>query len=46
MMQQKLKETLEIDIIPPCHNAWVVADEPCIMIDFKGVKDYAKKNDQ
>ena len=29
-------------IIPPGHNAWVVGDEPCIMIDFTGAKDYAK----
>jgi quercetin dioxygenase-like cupin family protein len=30
-------------IIPPGHNAWVVGDEPCVMIDFTAVKDYAKK---
>jgi quercetin dioxygenase-like cupin family protein len=29
-------------IIPPGHNAWVVGDEPCVMIDFTGAKDYAK----
>lgn len=32
-------------IIPPGHNAWVVGDEPCIMIDFTGLKDYAKKEE-
>ena len=31
-------------IIPPGHNAWVVGDEPCVMIDFTGAKDYAKPN--
>src|SRR5919204_2371252 len=29
-------------VIPPGHNAWVVGNEPCIMIDFTGAKDYAK----
>ena len=29
-------------IIPPGHNAWVVGNEPCIMIDFTGAKGYAK----
>jgi quercetin dioxygenase-like cupin family protein len=29
-------------IIPPGHNAWVVGDEPCVMIDFTGAKEYAK----
>ena len=30
-------------VIPPGHNAWVVGDEPCVSIDFTGLKDYAKK---
>jgi hypothetical protein len=30
-------------VIPPGHNAWVIANEPCIAIDFTGAKDYAKK---
>ena len=34
------QETLPI--LPPGHNAWVVGDEPCVMIDFTGAKDYAK----
>ena len=29
-------------VIPPGHNAWVVGDEPCVMIDFTGAKDYAR----
>lgn len=29
-------------IIPPGHNDWVVGDEPCVMFDFTGAKDYAK----
>jgi hypothetical protein len=31
-------------IILPSRNAWVVGDEPCIMIDFRGARDYVKKN--
>ncbi len=31
-------------IIPPGHNAWVVGNEPCVMIDFTGAKDYAKSS--
>jgi hypothetical protein len=31
-------------IIPPGHNAWVVGDEPCVMVDFTGAKDYARGN--
>jgi quercetin dioxygenase-like cupin family protein len=30
-------------VIPPGHNSWVVGDEPCIMIDFTGMKNFAKK---
>jgi uncharacterized membrane protein (Fun14 family) len=29
-------------VIPSGHNAWVVGNEPCIMNDFTGAKDYAK----
>ena len=32
----------EVAVIQPGHNAWVVEDEPCVMIDFIGAKDYAK----
>jgi hypothetical protein len=30
-------------VIPPGHNAWVVGDEPCIMIDFTGMKYFGRK---
>jgi quercetin dioxygenase-like cupin family protein len=32
----------DVAVIPPGHNAWVVGDEPCVMIDFTGAKNYAK----
>lgn len=28
--------------IEPGHDAWVVGDEPCVMVDFGGVEAYAK----
>lgn len=28
--------------IPPGHDAWVVGDEPAIVVDFQGMIDYAK----
>ncbi|MEV0297457.1 cupin domain-containing protein [Nocardia sp. NPDC050710] len=30
-------------IAPPGHDAWVVGDEPCVMIDWQGFADYAKQ---
>jgi class 3 adenylate cyclase len=28
--------------VPPGHDAWVVGDEPCITIDFLGVREWAR----
>jgi hypothetical protein len=28
--------------IPPGHDAWVVGDEPCTMLDFGGMAQYAR----
>lgn len=28
--------------IPPGHDAWVLGDEPCVMLDFSGADQYAK----
>ena len=28
--------------IDPGHDAWVVGDEPCVMVDFGGYETYAK----
>lgn len=28
--------------IEPGHDAWVVGDEPCVMLDWQGYADYAK----
>ena len=29
-------------VIPPGHDAWVIGDEPCVVIDWQGFADYAK----
>jgi quercetin dioxygenase-like cupin family protein len=29
--------------IPPGHDAWIVGDEPCVVIDWHGFGDYAKE---
>jgi class 3 adenylate cyclase len=28
--------------IPPGHDAWVVGDEPCVTIEFRGARDWAR----
>jgi hypothetical protein len=33
----------DFGIIPPGHDAWIVGDEPCVMIDWQGFADYAKR---
>ena len=30
-------------VIPPGHDAWIVGDEPCVVIDWQGFADYAKR---
>ena len=27
----------------PGHDAWVVGDEPCVVVDWQGFADYAKR---
>ena len=31
-------------VCPPGHDAWIVGDEPCVVIDWQGVADYAKRS--
>lgn len=28
--------------MPPGHDAWTVGDEPCVLLDFGGLKGYAQ----
>ncbi len=32
----------EVADIPPGHDAWVIGDEPVVMIDFGGISSYGK----
>jgi len=33
----------DVSLIPPGHDAWVVGDEPVVVIDISGMIDYAKR---
>ncbi len=30
-------------VAPPGHDAWTVGDEACVLVDWQGVADYAKR---
>ena len=32
----------DVSLLPSGHDAWVVGDEPAVVVDFKGMQDYAK----
>jgi uncharacterized cupin superfamily protein len=32
----------DVVAIPPGHDGWVVGDEPCVVVDFIGMENYAK----
>jgi quercetin dioxygenase-like cupin family protein len=34
----------DLMVSPPGHDAWVVGHEPCVVIDWQGVTDYAKRS--
>lgn len=33
----------DVSLLPMGHDAWVVGNEPAVIIDFQGMADYAKK---
>jgi hypothetical protein len=33
----------DVSLLPMGHDAWVVGDEPAVVVDFQGMIDYAKK---
>jgi quercetin dioxygenase-like cupin family protein len=33
----------DVAVIPPGHDAWTVGEEPCVLIDWQGFADYAKR---
>ncbi len=34
--------TGDVSLIPSGHDAWVMGDEPAVVVDFQGMVDYAK----
>jgi len=32
----------DVSFLPAGHDAWVVGDEPAVVVDFQGMADYAK----
>ena len=36
-------EAGDVMVCPPGHDAWTVGREPCVVIDWTGVADYAKR---
>jgi len=32
----------DVSLLPMGHDAWVVGDEPVVVVDFQGMADYAK----
>ena len=32
----------QVSLLPPGHDAWVVGDEPVVVVDISGMVDYAK----
>jgi hypothetical protein len=33
----------DVSLLPVGHDAWVVGDEPVVIVDFQGMADYAKQ---
>ena len=33
----------DFSIIPPGHDAWTIGAEPCVVIDWQGFAEYAKR---
>ena len=34
----------DVSVLPTGHDAWVVGNEPVVVVDFQGMIDYAKAN--
>lgn len=34
----------DVSLLPSGHDAWVVGDEPAVIVDFQGMIDYAKNS--
>ena len=49
VLRIKMNEEMEVDcragdisLVPPGHDAWVVGNEPVVIVDFQGMANYAK----
>jgi hypothetical protein len=31
--------------MPPGHDAWIIGDQPCVVVDWQGFADYAKPHE-
>jgi hypothetical protein len=40
---EKTSKAGDVLNIPPGHDAWVVGNEPVVVLDFQGMVDYAKQ---
>jgi len=36
----------DVSLLPAGHDAWVVGNEPVVVVDFQGMIDYAKQSSQ
>ncbi|MFZ5997104.1 MAG: cupin domain-containing protein [Nitrospirota bacterium] len=36
----------DVSLLPTGHDAWVVGDEPVVVVDFQGMVDYAKETSE
>ncbi len=34
----------DVSFLPPGHDAWVVGDDPVVVVDISGMKEYAKRH--
>ncbi|MFO0754772.1 MAG: cupin domain-containing protein [Thermodesulfovibrionales bacterium] len=34
----------DVSLLPMGHDAWVVGDEPVVVVDFQGMRDYARES--
>jgi uncharacterized cupin superfamily protein len=34
----------DVSLLPSGHDAWVIGDEPAVVVDFRGMVDYARQH--
>lgn len=43
---EKECKTGDVSLLPSGHDAWVVGNEPVVVVDFQGMVDYAKQSEK